>query len=78
MNREIVIKAQVIYGVRGEMAQKLKDVVLRRTELGSAGCPGDADLQLCAQTMAKELGWSSDKIRTELEEVKEIYKICPS
>ena len=69
-----VLKAEVIYGVRNEMAQKLSDVVFRRTEVGSAGHPGDKTLEICAQTMGAELGWSLSRIKKELQEVNDFYK----
>ncbi|NET54839.1 MAG: glycerol-3-phosphate dehydrogenase/oxidase [Symploca sp. SIO2E6] len=62
-----VIKAEVIHGIREEMAQKLTDVVLRRTELGTAGYPGDEILNICAQTMGEELGWSLSRIEQEVK-----------
>ncbi|NEP09154.1 MAG: glycerol-3-phosphate dehydrogenase/oxidase [Symploca sp. SIO2C1] len=64
-----VLKAEVIHGVHEEMAKKLTDVVFRRTELGSAGHPGDEVLNICAQTMGAELGWSLPRIEQELQEV---------
>lgn len=73
-NKSDVIKAEIIYGVREEMAQKLADVILRRTELGTIGYPGEEVLKVCASIMAKELGWDEFRIQKELEEVKEIYK----
>ncbi len=46
--RSAVLKAQAVYAVRNEMAQKLADVVLRRTELGMLGHPGpDALRAVC-------------------------------
>jgi glycerol-3-phosphate dehydrogenase len=65
-----VIKAEVLHGVRVEMAQKLADIVLRRTDLGTAGHPGDQALLSCAKIMAAELGWSRQRILAELEEVQ--------
>ncbi len=67
-----VLKAEVIHGVREEMAQKLTDVVFRRTELGSAGHPGDEVLNICAQTMGTELGWSLPRIKQELQEASHL------
>ena len=52
------------------MAQKLSDVVFRRTELGSAGYPGNEALNICAETMGAELGWTSTQIQQELQEVQ--------
>jgi glycerol-3-phosphate dehydrogenase len=54
---------------RWEMAQKLSDVVLRRTELGAAGPPAVATLRRCAQVMAAELGWTQARIEREIDEV---------
>jgi glycerol-3-phosphate dehydrogenase len=68
-----VIKAEVIHAVRAEMAQKLGDVVFRRTDLGTAGHPGEAALRECAAVMAGELGWDERRLESELAEVGEAY-----
>lgn len=68
-----VLKAEVLHGVREEMAQKLSDVVLRRTDLGTAVNPGEAALKEAARIMAAELGWDESRIKREIEEVKQIY-----
>lgn len=68
-----VLKAEVIYFIREEMAQKLSDVVRRRSELGSGGCPDDAALKTCADLMAAELGWDKDRIQKEIAATKAIY-----
>ena len=68
-----IIKAEVVYAVRNEMAQKLSDVVLRRTELGSGEFPGNDCLRQCASIMAKELSWSNSRIKTEVGEIKKHY-----
>ncbi|NES87508.1 MAG: hypothetical protein F6K10_42770 [Moorea sp. SIO2B7] len=72
-----VIQAEVIHGVREEMAEKLVDVVFRRTDLGSAGYPGDEPLRLCAQLMARELGWNEAYTEAELRKVVDSYIIRP-
>ncbi len=72
-DRYPVIKAEILYGIKEEMAQKLTDVLLRRTELGSAGNPGNECLKVCATIMAKELGWDAIRIQRELEEAKAVY-----
>jgi len=51
----------------------LSDVVLRRTDLGSAGNPGEKALKECAEIMGKELGWDHSKIKQEIDEVSQIY-----
>ena len=68
-----VMKAEVVHGVREEMAMKLSDVVFRRTELGSAGSPGEVALKNCAEIMARELDWDQARIQRELNEVRAIY-----
>ncbi len=65
-----VIKAEVVHAVREEMAQKLSDVVFRRTDLGTAEFPGEAALTGCAAVMAKELGWDSHRLQAELEQTR--------
>jgi len=64
------LKAEVIHAVRAEMAVKLADCVFRRTELGTAGDPGSEALETCAELMGRELGWSADRIASELAEVR--------
>jgi glycerol-3-phosphate dehydrogenase len=67
------IKAEVIHAVRHEMAQKLSDVVFRRTDLGSGNRPEPRSLQVCADLMASELGWDQTRTQKELEEVQMLY-----
>jgi glycerol-3-phosphate dehydrogenase len=55
------------------MAQKLVDVIMRRTELGSCGHPGDAGLQKCADIVAAEMGWSRSRIDRELAEARALF-----
>ncbi len=69
-----VIKAEVLHAVFGEMAQRLSDVIFRRTDLGTAGHPGDDALATCAEIMATELGWSRQRIDKELLEVQSEFE----
>ncbi|MHC4476793.1 MAG: glycerol-3-phosphate dehydrogenase/oxidase [Planctomycetota bacterium] len=71
-----VLKAEILNGVRKEMALKLSDVVLRRTDLGSDGNPGDAALETAAGIMGKELGWEDTRIKSEIEETKSVYQLA--
>jgi glycerol-3-phosphate dehydrogenase len=70
-----VIKAEVIHAVREEMALKLADVVLRRTDLGTGEYPGIDTLQTCAQLMAPELGWTVERIRDEIAAVMRAFPL---
>ncbi len=64
---------QVVHAVREEMAVRLSDIVMRRTELGSTGSPGRDALESCARLMGTELGWSSDRLKQELAEVNSLF-----
>jgi glycerol-3-phosphate dehydrogenase len=64
------LKAEVIHAVREEMAAKLADCVFRRTNLGTAGDPGPSALRTCAELMAGELGWSRERMESEVAEVQ--------
>lgn len=56
-----VWSAEVLYAARHEMAMTLSDVLVRRTDLASAGHPGSQVVEAVADLMAQELGWSSDQ-----------------
>lgn len=68
-----VIRAEVVHAVREEMAWKLSDVIFRRTELGTAGFPGEEALAQCADLMAAELGWNAIKKKMELQEAQAAF-----
>ena len=51
-----VIRAQVLHGVREEMACKLEDILFRRTDLGAVGYPDDASVNSCKEIIARDLG----------------------
>jgi glycerol-3-phosphate dehydrogenase len=59
--------AEVTHAVREEMAVRLEDVVLRRTDLGSAAHPGARALEQAAHRMQSLLGWSDERWRQELD-----------
>src|SRR5262249_8962342 len=67
------IKAEGIHAVRREMAQKLANIILRRTHLGSGNRPEPRRLQICADLMASELGWDDSRTQKELDEVQMLY-----
>ncbi len=68
-----VIKAEVIHAVHEEMALKLADVVLRRTDMGNAGYPGRTALNQCAEVMARELRWDAGRVENEISEVEKQF-----
>lgn len=62
-----VIGAEVRHAIKREMAVTLDDIVLRRTDLGTAGKPCDATLEACADLAARDLGWTAEKRISEME-----------
>jgi glycerol-3-phosphate dehydrogenase len=69
-----VLRAEVLHAVREEQALDLASVILRRTELGSAGHPGRPCLESCAAIMAPELEWDQAKVSEEIAKVDEFYR----
>lgn len=65
-----VTGSEVLHAVREEAALSLADVVLRRTELGSAGLPPDDALHNAATIMAKELGWDAARRDREIADLR--------
>ncbi len=68
-----ILIAEVQYGLREEMVQRLSDVVFRRTELGTVGDPGERPLKICADILSKELGWNENQTQQELAMVRRIF-----
>ncbi len=68
-----LLLAQVLYGVRHEMACTLADVVFRRTSMALDGHIDDVSLRHCAALMAGELGWDPNRMQREVEEVQSQY-----
>lgn len=73
VNGSTVLKAEVIHAARTEMAEKLSDIVFRRTELGTGSHPGAEALQVCAALMASEKGWDQARVAREIAEVEEMF-----
>ena len=72
--------AEAIHGVRTESAQRMTDVVFRRTELGTSGHPGTPALDELQALLARELGWSERRTveeRTGVELEFARYLACP-
>lgn len=69
-----LLKAEVRYSIREEMAVKLSDIVLRRTNYGSSGCPARQELEQLAALMAEELDWSETRQGLEIDELQSYYQ----
>ena len=73
LSPRMLMRAEVSHAVDEEMAVHLEDVILRRTEIGSAGYPGDDVLRYCGEVMAESLGWSQAVLDSEVEMVRRRY-----
>ncbi len=65
----LLLEAEVLFSTRQEMAVKLSDIVLRRTDCGTTGCPSDHVLHHISRIMAVELNWDESTIAAEKEEL---------
>src|SRR5215471_14407990 len=65
-----VIGAELVLAARREMAPTLADIVIRRTPLGALGCPADEALARAAAIAGRELGWTNDRQREEIDAVR--------
>jgi glycerol-3-phosphate dehydrogenase len=75
LNDDGEILAQAVYAVRFELARSLKDVLFRRTGIGTLGNPGVNVIKLVAQTVAKELRWNPVRLRKEFEDARAAFTI---
>jgi len=62
-----VVQAQIVLAARSEMALGLWDVIRRRVPLYLSDMLDPRALELCAELMARELGWSRAEIARQVE-----------
>jgi len=70
-----VIGAEILYAARHEMALKLSDALIRRTEAGAAGHPGSDAIERAAAIMARAHEWDEWRMRNEIAEVEAFYRL---
>ena len=70
-----ITAGEVRHAVREEMAVRLSDVLLRRTEAGSAGDPGGEAVLTAARIMAGELGWTETQVEQEVADLRRAYQL---
>jgi glycerol-3-phosphate dehydrogenase len=73
-----MIGAEVIHAIRDEMACTLADIVIRRSELGAAGHPGEDVVRAAAAIAADELKWDGDRRNREIAAVDAFYRGSPA
>jgi glycerol-3-phosphate dehydrogenase len=71
----LVLKAEIVYAAREEMAVALGDAVCRRTDLGTERFPGRHALEVAAALMQRELGWSASETNRQIETVEASYPV---
>jgi glycerol-3-phosphate dehydrogenase len=64
------VMAEVTHAVQREMAIRLTDVVLRRTNLGSGSHPGQEAMGLAARGMQQLLGWTDEHREAEIADTE--------
>lgn len=64
------VLAQVVAAIRWEMARSLRDILLRRTGIGTLGHPGDEVLEAVSQVAARELAWDNQRRDADLARVR--------
>jgi glycerol-3-phosphate dehydrogenase len=67
LNSDGEMPAQVVYAIKQEMARTLKDILIRRTGIGTLGNPGSTVLESIAEIAARELNWDTARVDRELE-----------
>ncbi len=75
VNDDGEILAQVLYGFEREMALTLKDILFRRTGIGTLGHPGDAVVQKVADIAEKARGWTGERKQTEVREAERAFAL---
>jgi glycerol-3-phosphate dehydrogenase len=63
-----IVLAQIAYAARSEMAVRLADAVMRRTQLYLSQRLDRAALTACAATLARELRWSTKETGAQVDE----------
>jgi glycerol-3-phosphate dehydrogenase len=66
------VMAEVTHAVRREMAVRLQDVILRRTDMGSGAHPGRAAIEQTAHGMQRLMGWTDERRAAEVTDTERV------
>lgn len=69
-----VLGAEAIHAVRFEWATSLEDIVLRRTELASAGDPGGDAIEQVAQIVAPIFDWDREEVTAQVKMTRSLLE----
>jgi glycerol-3-phosphate dehydrogenase len=67
--------AEVVHVIQHEQAMRLTDIVIRRTALGSMDPPGEEALRSAAALAGAELGWDQQRVASEIDAVRDFYRL---
>lgn len=69
------ILAEVVYAIQYESAKTLRDIMLRRTGIGTLGNPGKTVIDKIASLAAGMLGWSEKRREDEIASFMKVYDL---
>jgi len=69
------ILAEVVYAIQYESAKTLRDIMLRRTGIGTLGNPGKAVIDNIASLAAGMMGWSENRREEEIASLMKVYEL---
>ena len=69
------LAAEVRYAVEHEMAVRLDDVVMRRTDLSAGRHPGESAVKFVAEKMSALLGWNEQRAREEIKRTECVLEL---
>ena len=69
------ILAEVVYAIQYESAKTLRDIMLRRTGIGTLGNPGKTVIEKIASLAAGMMGWSEKRKEEEISSLMKVYDL---
>ncbi|MBN2235523.1 MAG: hypothetical protein JW706_10265, partial [Opitutales bacterium] len=70
---EPVLRVEVMYALREEMAVSLCDLLFRRIDVGSTHAPSEAWLTALGELLTAEAGWDAEHWASEIASVKACF-----
>jgi len=68
------VMAEITHAVQREMAMRLQDVVLRRTDMGSGAHPGRTAINQAAHAMQRLRGWTDERRLAEVSDTEQVLR----
>ena len=69
------ILAEVVFAIKHESAMTLKDILLRRTGIGTLGKPKDTVLERVLNVASEMLNWDDERKQKEYNSIIELYTL---